>query len=70
MAQHKWHFTTSSEFSSGSMLPELKWTSEPVIEDPQIYDEKDRVRTVDPVFVIPEGVAERTQAYFASKGGF
>ena len=35
----------------------------------QIYDEKDRVKTVHPVFVVPEGVAEATRAYFATKGG-
>jgi protein farnesyltransferase subunit beta len=36
----------------------------------QIYNELDRVGTLHPIFVIPEGVAEKTRAYFASKGGF
>jgi protein farnesyltransferase subunit beta len=47
-----------------------QWTSEPIIEELEIYDEEDRVSTLHPVFVIPEGLAEKTRAYFASKGGF
>jgi protein farnesyltransferase subunit beta len=47
-----------------------QWTSEAIAEESQIFDEADRVETLHPVFVIPEGVAETTRAYFASKGGF
>ena len=38
------------------------------VEADQIYDEGDRVGTVHPVFVVPEGVAERTRAYYESRG--
>ena len=47
-----------------------QWTAEPIVEESQVYDEEDRVGTLHPVFVIPEGVAEETRAYFALKGGF
>ena len=40
------------------------------MEESQIYDEEDRVGTLHPILVIPEGIAEQTKAYFASKGGF
>jgi protein farnesyltransferase subunit beta len=52
------------------MVSAYRWTSEPIIEDSQIFDEKDRVTPLHPIFVIPEGVAEKTRAYFSSKGGF
>jgi protein farnesyltransferase subunit beta len=36
----------------------------------EVFDEVDRVGTLHPIFVIPEGVAEQTREYFAAKGGF
>ncbi|KAI9646931.1 CAAX farnesyltransferase (FTase) subunit beta [Ciborinia camelliae] len=72
-AQHKWHFNTSAqktESSSGMLFSPYQWTAERYVETTQIYDEEDRVGTLHPVFVIPEGVAEETRAYFASKGTF
>ncbi|KAG0648919.1 Ras s prenyltransferase subunit beta [Hyphodiscus hymeniophilus] len=71
-AQHKWHFNTpaTKKGSTGILSSAYQWTSEPIIETSQIYDEEDRVGTLHPVFVIPEGIAEETRAYFVSKGGF
>jgi protein farnesyltransferase subunit beta len=71
-AQHKWHFNTAATKgeTTGILSSAYQWTSEPNIEESQIYDEEDRVGTLHPVFVIPEGIAEKTRAYFASKGGF
>ena len=71
-AQHKWRFNASipGPEAVGTLPAPYQWTVEPTHEEDQIYDEKDRVGTVHPVFVIPEGIAEQTRAYFASKGGF
>lgn len=71
-AQHKWHFNDSAMRmeSSGTLSSPYQWTSEVFVEESQIYDEEDRVRTLHPVFVIPEGAAEEMRAYFSSKGGF
>ncbi|KAG4034023.1 hypothetical protein MFRU_003g00020 [Monilinia fructicola] len=71
-AQHKWHFNTSAQKteSSGMLISPYQWTAKRRIETKQVYDEEDRVGTLHPVFVIPEGVAEETRAYFASKGSF
>jgi len=70
-AQHKWRFNSLSinEASDGGLDSPYKWTSEAAMRQPKIYDEEDRVNTVHPVFVIPEGVAEATRAYFATKRG-
>lgn len=71
-AQHKWyvHSTNSVGNLSGSLTAPYMWASEKYAAVDQIYDEVDRIKTSHPVFVIPEGVAERTRAYFADKGGF
>jgi protein farnesyltransferase subunit beta len=71
-AQHKWHFNTSTTKTAfeGNLASPYQWTSEPLIEDTQIYDEEARVGTLHPVFVIPEGAAEAARAHFSAKGGF
>jgi protein farnesyltransferase subunit beta len=71
-AQNKWHFNTSATKKeiAGALTSAYHWTAEPFIEESQIYDEEDRVGTLHPIFVIPEGIAEETLAYFASKSGF
>ena len=55
---------------TGVLVSPYQWTAEPVAEASQIYDEVDRVGTLHPIFVIPEGAAEEMRAYFTSKGGF
>ncbi|RDL39597.1 uncharacterized protein BP5553_03937 [Venustampulla echinocandica] len=71
-AQHKWHFNaTGNPMEAGlTRSSAYQWTSEKVVEDSQIYDEEDRVRTLHPVFVIPEGAAEEARAHFSSKEAF
>jgi hypothetical protein len=36
----------------------------------QVFDEEDRIKSVHPVYVIPEGVAERVMAYCDSQEQF
>lgn len=71
-AQHKWHFNTATENNetNGRLVSPYRWTAEPYVGDSQIFDEEDRVKTLHPIFVIPEGRAEEMKAYFTSKGGF
>jgi protein farnesyltransferase subunit beta len=54
----------------GTLTSPYRWTSEQFIEEGQVYNEEDRVRTLHPVFVIPDGAAEEIREYFVSKGGF
>jgi protein farnesyltransferase subunit beta len=56
--------------SDGTLNSPYQWVSEQFREEGQVYDEEDRVGTLHPVFVIPEGAAEEARAYFVSKGGF
>ncbi|KUJ21780.1 CaaX farnesyltransferase-like protein beta subunit Ram1 [Mollisia scopiformis] len=71
-AQHKWHFNTSATKteSSGMLTAAYQWTSDPILEYSQIFDEEDRVNTWHPIFAIPEGASERARSHFESKGGF
>jgi len=79
-AQHVWYFGERRSSSSPIVadLPSpYKWTSEKYPLPPQVhnghsqvFDEVDRVETVHPVFVVPEGVAESMRTYFIEKGGF
>jgi protein farnesyltransferase subunit beta len=55
---------------SGNLASPYQWSCEPFVGEGQIYDEGDRVGTLHPVFVIPEGAAEEMRAYFTLKGGF
>ncbi|KAI1337033.1 terpenoid cyclases/Protein prenyltransferase [Xylariaceae sp. FL0016] len=40
------------------------------IAEPQVFDEQDRVNTIDPVYVIPEDRRKEIMSYFVSKPGF
>ncbi|PBP27932.1 prenyltransferase and squalene oxidase [Diplocarpon rosae] len=71
-AQNNWLFNASeSQTQAGDPLTSaFQWNSEPIIESSQIFDEQDRIGTLHPVFVIPQGTAEEMRAYFTSRGGF
>lgn len=71
-AQHKWYFDASQTHSGvhEDLAAPYQWSSEVFVEEIQIYDEEDRVKTLHPVFALPENVPERTRAYFIAKGGF
>jgi protein farnesyltransferase subunit beta len=45
-----------------------QWTPTPIVEEGQVFDEVDRVEALDPVFVVPVGVADRTRSWFEGKG--
>ncbi|OBT46116.1 hypothetical protein VE00_02813 [Pseudogymnoascus sp. WSF 3629] len=70
-AQHKWSLQAPTDDSMTS----LGWTSEtyPRKQDDgyaQIFDEEDRVKSIHPVYVIPEGIAERVMQYCDSQERF
>jgi protein farnesyltransferase subunit beta len=55
------------------MTHAYQWTVEkfqPAAGEQEVFGETDRVSTLHPVFVIPEGVAEQTRDYFLRKGTF
>lgn len=73
-AQTKWHFYSLKDLSSNDMSSEpqhagqlmagYQWAPEQIVEEGQVFDEVDRVEALDPVFVVPAGVAERTRKWF------
>lgn len=70
-AQHKWSLQAPADDSMTS----LGWTSEtyPRKQDDgyaQVFDEEDRVKSIHPVYVIPEGIAERVMQYCDSQVHF
>jgi protein farnesyltransferase subunit beta len=56
---------TPSQLTAG-----LQWEPEPLsgVENGQVYDEKDRVVVLDPIFVVPVGVAARTRQWYEGRG--
>ncbi|KAK6581491.1 hypothetical protein PZA11_006182 [Diplocarpon coronariae] len=71
-AQHNWFFNASESQAkiSDPLTSAFQWNSEPILESSQIFGEQDRVGTLHPVFVIPQGTAEEMRAYFISRGRF
>ncbi|KFY77113.1 hypothetical protein V499_03428 [Pseudogymnoascus sp. VKM F-103] len=70
-AQHKW----SLQAPTDDIMTSLGWTSEtyPRKQDDgyaQIFDEEDRVKSIHPVYVIPEGIPERVIQYCDSQEAF
>ncbi len=67
--QHKWELVTLGDQPVvGGAVP--TWTVSPYPEDLQIFDERDRVGSVHPVYTIPELRVAQIMAYFESKTGF
>ncbi|KAB2579536.1 Prenyltransferase/squalene oxidase [Lasiodiplodia theobromae] len=65
----------SSSNGGSSFSPPLNagfyWAAEDAPEDSdRVWDEEDRVGKINPVYVLPEGVAETARRYFEEKVGF
>jgi len=82
-AQHTWTYYSTprripnfqpslSSSREGALTAPYDWvvTTSNVESGEQVFDEVDHVGTLHPVFVVPEGVAERTRDYFEAQGGF
>ncbi|KAK0742362.1 terpenoid cyclases/protein prenyltransferase alpha-alpha toroid [Apiosordaria backusii] len=46
------------------------WMVLPYLEGEQVFEGRDRVRAVHPVYVIPQGAVRGMKGYFRGKGGF
>lgn len=73
-AQTKWHFLSSStdegsNESRGQLTAGFQWEPQPLplSAEGQVYDEKDRVEVLDPVYVVPVGVAARTRRWYEGR---
>ena len=70
-AQHKWSFQAPVDDGMSS----FGWTSEkyPRSQDEgyvQVFDEQDRVKSIHPVYVIPEGLPEKVIEYCSNQEQF
>ncbi len=48
----------------------LEWAVSPYPDEVPIFDDEDRVGTINPVYAIPARAVDEIKAYFASKEGF
>lgn len=55
---------SSGTQQAGQLMAGYQWAPERIVEEGQVFDEVDRVEALDPVFVVPAGVAERTRKWF------
>ncbi|TLD14434.1 uncharacterized protein PgNI_04205 [Pyricularia grisea] len=62
-AQNRWQLVVGDDDMPA-------WMVSPFPNEEEIFDEKDRVGTVHPVYVIPEDKVAKVQTLFASRDGF
>ncbi|TLD27245.1 hypothetical protein PspLS_04495 [Pyricularia sp. CBS 133598] len=62
-AQNRWQLVVGDDDMPA-------WIVSPFPNEEEIFDEKDRVGTVHPVYVIPEDSVAKVQTFFASRDGF
>ena len=74
-AQNKWELVPprdqpteeEKEVMEGTTL---EWMVSPYVDEAPIFHNGDRVRTIHPVYAIPEEQVKAIKAYFTSKPGF
>ncbi|KAI0477709.1 terpenoid cyclases/Protein prenyltransferase [Xylariaceae sp. FL0804] len=65
------HATRSlSPVGGEGMTAHSSYDVSPHVDGQQVFDEEDRVRTLDPVYVIPEERRKEIMSFFVSKPGF
>jgi protein farnesyltransferase subunit beta len=66
-AQHLWTYN-APDSPKQPLSSAYNWSVSTAVPGEQVFDEEDRVGPLHPVFVIPEGVAERVRAHFERPG--
>ena len=73
-AQHYYYFSQKGSFDASVALSSaFHWEASEIIPTPDgraedtVFDEKDRVRLIHPVYVLPWGVAESARTWFNSQ---
>jgi protein farnesyltransferase subunit beta len=67
-AQHDWDLEEPTAAEEISVTAEPVWTVLPHLE--QIFDRRDLVRPIHPVYAIPQQNARAIKDYFRAKQGF
>jgi protein farnesyltransferase subunit beta len=69
-AQHKWELASPEGELAATGTEEPVWIVSPYIDGAQVFDEKDRVRPIHPVYAIPHQNQQAIMSYFVAKEGF
>lgn len=77
-AQHQWELDAPEpEVATGedtaavaSEAADLVWAVLPYLDGVQIFDNKDRVRPIHPIYAIPQQNVRAMKEYFQDKQGF
>ncbi len=69
-AQHLWELAVSSEDKLAAAPADPVWTVLPHVDDVQVFDQKDLVRPIHPVYAIPQKSQQAMRSYFLTKEGF
>ncbi|KAK4190845.1 protein farnesyltransferase subunit beta [Podospora australis] len=69
-AQHQWLLDDDDEDANLETAKTPEWIALPYLDGEQIFDAKDRVRPIHPVYAIPQPNVRAIQAYFRAKEGF
>ncbi|KAK0708247.1 terpenoid cyclases/protein prenyltransferase alpha-alpha toroid [Lasiosphaeris hirsuta] len=70
-AQHQWQLAPSgTEDDSTAATVDLVWTVLPYLDDVQVFDQKNLVRPIHPVYAIPLHSQQAIRSYFLAKEGF
>ncbi|PKS11495.1 hypothetical protein jhhlp_003259 [Lomentospora prolificans] len=70
-AQHNWELKEEpSVLDNVASCSSSEWVVSPYLTDEQIFDERDRVLAIHPIYTIPQQKVNAIVEYFANKPGF
>ncbi|KAK3303427.1 terpenoid cyclases/protein prenyltransferase alpha-alpha toroid [Chaetomium strumarium] len=69
-AQHQWELDEPEETAASEGAADAVWAVLPYLDGVQIFDNKDRVRPIHPVYAIPQQNVRAMKEYFQQKQGF
>lgn len=72
-AQHEWRYEEEAEDDKGRQAGSCsssRWVASPSVKGQQIFDERDRISTIHPVYTIPQRQVDAILRYFTNKPGF
>lgn len=73
-AQHEWELdeplAATGSAEGGSEAADSVWAGLPYLDGVQIFDNKDRVRPIHPVYAIPQQNVRAMKEYFRDKQSF
>ncbi len=69
-AQHQWELDEPDGAAEAAAAADLVWAVLPYLDGLQVFDNKDRVRPIHPVYAIPQQSVQAIKGYFENREGF